>query len=283
MTKRILSILIVGLMLVPMMTFGISAHKTDVNEVAKTMGDKVPALTRMALSFKWDGTGLPKRYPGVFNILGDTEMFVENGVVDLPLLDKYEVTFPCIWMGKGHVYGIEYMVRFKNPEEAEQFKKELAVFNQMNIMDRSRMYSDRYTNEAFQNEYVKLVNEYRESKGLNPLNAKITMGNTAIKSIDAFAKGETEPQYQYGIGKYRGYAKQTFERKDILDNFFNREEQSAKLMAQLVFSELQEKGGLKSWDDERFSSTWLEIKKVGDKVLFFEVFDDTVPVKLNVQ
>lgn len=279
MFKKISAILIVGLMLIPMMTVGVSAHKTDVNEVAKTMGDTVPALTRMALSFKWDGAGLPKRYPGVFNILGDTEIFVENGVVDLPLLDKYEVTFPCIWKGKGQVYGIEYMVRFKSPEEAEQFKKELATFNQMNIMDRSRMYSDCYTNEAFQDEYVKLVNEYRATKGLEPLTAKIRMGHTVSETLKSFESGENEPKYQYGIGKYRGYAKQILTRKDILDNFYNREETTARLMAQLVFSELQEKGGLKSWDDERFRMTWLEIKKIGDRVLFVEVFDDSTSAR----
>lgn len=258
-----------------MITVGISAHKTDMNEVADIMGDKIPATARVALKFKWDGKGLPTRYPGVYTEVGSTEMFVKNGIVDLPLLDKYEVTFPGVFMGKNQSFGIEYWVKFKNPEEVEQFKKELAEFNQMNIMDRSGMYADRYTNEAFQEEYVKLVNEYREKKGLPLWNAKRTMADTAIKTIDAFTKGETKPKYQYGIGNYRGYAKQTLERKDILNNFFNREKQSAKLMAQLVFSELQEKGGLKSWGDEKFTSTWLEIKKDNDKVLFVEIFDNT--------
>lgn len=263
----------------PLVSQPIYAHRTDMNEVANIMGDKIPETTRVALKFKWDGKGLPKRYPGVYTEIGSTEMFVKNGIVELPLLDKYEVTFPGVFMGKNQSFGIEYWVKFKNPEEVEQFKKELAELNQMNIMDRSGMYADRYTNETFQEEYVKLVNEYRENKGLKPLAAKRTMGNTAIKTIDAFSNGETEPQYQYGIGNFRGYSKQILKRKDILDNFFNRDETTSKLMAQLVFSELQEKGGLKAWDEERFSSTWLEIKNIGDEVLFVEIFDNTTSVK----
>lgn len=280
MNKKFLTVLAAGLIAAtPIISQPVYAHKTDMNEVADIMGDKIPETAKVALKFKWDGKGLPTRYPGVYTEIGSTEMFVKNGIVELPLLDKYEVTFPGVFMGKNQSFGIEYWVKFKNPEEVEQFKKELEEFNQMNIMDRSGMYADRYTNETFQEEYVKLVNEYRENKGLKPLAAKRTMGNTAIKTIDAFSNGETEPQYQYGIGNFRGYSKQILKRKDILDNFFNRDETTSKLMAQLVFSELQEKGGLKAWDEERFSSTWLEIKNIGDEVLFVEIFDNTTSVK----
>lgn len=280
MNKKFLTLIAAGLMVAtPLVSQPIYAHRTDMNEVANIMGDKIPETTRVALKFKWDGKGLPKRYPGVYTEIGSTEMFVKNGIVDLPLLDKYEVTFPGVFMGKYKSFGIEYWVKFKNPEEVERFKKELAEFNQMNIMDRSRMYSDLYTNEAFQDEYVKLVNEYRATKDLEPLTAKIKMGHTVSETLKAFENGEDEPKYQNGIGKYRGFARQTLTRKDVLDNFYNRNEPSAKLMAQLVFSELQEKGGLKSWDDERFRMTWLEIKKIGDEVMFVEVFDDTTSAK----
>lgn len=274
MFKKILSILLVGLLIAPVFTMNVNAHVVDVDEVAKLNDDHIPEGTRLAISFIWDGKDLPVRYPGVYGKVGDTEVFIKDGKVSLDFLDKYEVTYPSVFRGKTSC-GVEYWVNFKNPEEVEKFKKELAIFNQMNIMDRSGFYSTVYTNEAFQEEYVKLVNEFREKKGLEPLNAKMKMGHMTLETIKAFEKGETKPVYKYGIGKYRGYAKQMLNREDIYKIFEIRDESTAKLMAHLVFSELQEKGGLKSWEDPRFTSTWLNIKKTNNGIMFVEIFDDT--------
>ncbi len=274
MNKKILSILIVGLMLVPMMTFGISAHKTNMNEVADIMGDKIPETAKVALKFKWDGKGLKTRYPGVYTEVGSTEMYVKNGIVDLPLLDKYKVTFPGVFMGKNESFGIEYWVEFQNPEEVEQFKKELAAFNEMNIMDRSGMLSPVYSNEKFQEEFIKLVNEVRDREGLPLLTAKQTLGHATLETIKAFENGETKPVYPYGVGQYRGYGKMMLKRVDTFNNFDMRDSKTAKLMAELVFSELQENGGLKSWTNEKFASTWLNIKKTDNGIMFVEIFDN---------